>query len=359
MKTASSVQTQFLSAETVAHLVKTLGIADCLRGVAEYLHADYLRWDAFDKSARVASHSDDGVIELMPISDGAHYTFKYVNGHPKNTALGLPTVMAFGVLARVDTGAPEVLSELTLTTAIRTAAMSVLAARTLARPDCRRMALIGNGAQSEFQALAFHHLLGIEEVRLFDIDGAATAKLMRNLAHTKLRLRPCESVHEAVRGADIVTTVTADKTSARIITADMLEPGMHINGVGGDCPGKTEMHPDVLHGASVFVEYEPQTRVEGDLQQMPAEFPATELWRVLAGKAVGRTDERQVTLFDSVGFALEDYSALRFMRDSARALGLGQPISLIPSMANPKDLFSLVRPSAVASDAGTKMSRVA
>ena len=359
MKTESSVQTQFLSAETVAHLVKTLGIADCLRGVADYLHADYLRWEAFDKSARVASHSDDGVIELMPISDGAHYTFKYVNGHPKNTALGLPTVMAFGVLARVDTGAPEVLSELTLTTAIRTAAMSVLAARTLARPDCRRMALIGNGAQSEFQALAFHHLLGIEEVRLFDIDGAATAKLMRNLAHTKLRLRPCESVHEAVRGADIVTTVTADKTSARIITADMLEPGMHINGVGGDCPGKTEMHPDVLHGASVFVEYEPQTRVEGDLQQMPAEFPATELWRVLAGKAVGRTDERQVTLFDSVGFALEDYSALRFMRDSARALGLGQPISLIPSMANPKDLFSLVRPSAVASDAGTKMSRVA
>lgn len=359
MKTESSVQTQFLSAETVAHLVKTLGIADCLRGVAEYLHVDYLRWEAFDKSARVASHSDDGVIELMPISDGAHYTFKYVNGHPKNTALGLPTVMAFGVLARVDTGAPEVLSELTLTTAIRTAAMSVLAARTLARPDCRRMALIGNGAQSEFQALAFHHLLGIEEIRLFDIDRAATAKLMRNLAHTKLRLRPCESVHEAVRGADIVTTVTADKTSARIITADMLEPGMHINGVGGDCPGKTEMHPDVLHGASVFVEYEPQTRVEGDLQQMPAEFPATELWRVLAGKAVGRTDERQVTLFDSVGFALEDYSALRFMRDSARALGLGQPISLIPSMANPKDLFSLVRPSAVASDAGTKMSRVA
>ena len=90
-----------------------------------------------------------------------------------------------------------------------------------------------------------------------------------------------------------------------------------------------------------------------------ADFPATELWCVFAGKAPGRIDERQVTLFDSVGFALEDYSALRFMRDSARALGLGQPISLIPSMANPKDLFSLVRPSAVASDAGTKMSRVA
>ena len=286
MKTENRVQTQFLSAETVAALVNTQGIAACLRGVADYLHADYLRWEAFDKCARVASHSADGVIELMPISDGAHYTFKYVNGHPKNTAFGLPTVMAFGVLARVDTGVPEVLSELTLTTAIRTAAMSALAARTLARPESRSMALIGNGAQSEFQALAFHHLLGIEEIRLFDIDRAATAKLMRNLAHTALRLRVCDSVHEAVRGADIVTTVTADKTSARIITADMLEPGMHINGVGGDCPGKTEMHPDVLRGASVFVEYEPQTRVEGDLQQLPADFPVTEFWQVLAGKAL-------------------------------------------------------------------------
>jgi len=362
MKTESSVQTQFLSAETVAHLVKTLGIASCLRGVADYLRDDYLRWEAFDKCARVASHSVDGVIELMPISDAVHYAFKYVNGHPKNTALGLPTVMAFGVLAHVDTGVPEVLSELTLTTAIRTAAMSALAARTLARPESRIMALIGNGAQSEFQALAFHHLLGIEEIRLFDIDRAATAKLMRNLAHTDLRLRVCDSVHETVRGTHIVTTVTADKTSARIITLDMLEPGMHINGVGGDCPGKTEMHPDVLRVASVFVEYEPQTRVEGDLQQMPADFPVTEFWRVLAGKAAGRTDDKQVTLFDSVGFALEDYSALRYMRDSASALGLGQLISLIPEMANPKDLFSLVRPSATQTDVGAKprkMSRVA
>jgi len=345
MLTGHRVDTQFLSAETVARIVRTRGIASCLQGVADYLHADYLRWEIFDKCARVASHSTDGVIELMPIADGAHYTFKYVNGHPKNTALGLPTVMAFGVLASVDTGLPEVLSELTLTTAIRTAAMSALAARTLARPNSRVMALIGNGAQSDFQALAFHHLLGIEEIRLYDIDRAATAKLARNLAHTGLHMRVCESTREAVRGADIVTTVTADKTSARIITPDLLEAGMHLNCVGGDCPGKTELHPDVLRAASVFVEYEPQTRIEGDLQQMPADFPVTELWRVFARRAAGRTDDRQITLFDSVGFALEDYSALRYMRDAAEALGLGERISLIPELANPKDLFGLLRPS--------------
>ncbi len=339
-----SPRTQFLSAHDVAGIVAKMGLAQVLRGMADYIEADFLRWSDFDKCARVASHSAGGVIELMPISDAATYAFKYVNGHPKNTSVGLPTVMAFGVLADVDTGVPHLLSELTLTTALRTAAMSAVAARALARAQSRRMALIGNGAQSEFQALAFHHLLGIEEIRLFDTDRDATAKLMRNLRHTPLRLIVCQSVALAVRGSDIVTTVTADKTNATILTPGLIEPGMHINGVGGDCPGKTELHADVLRGASVFVEYEPQTRIEGDLQQMPADFPVTELWQVLAGKAPGRTAATQVTLFDSVGFALEDYSALRFMRDAARELHAGQPVSLIPELANPKDLFSLVRP---------------
>ncbi len=241
--------TRFLSAQDVAAIVTRMGAATTLKRMADYIHEDFLRWQDFDKCARVASHSAGGVIELMPISDAATYAFKYVNGHPKNTLVGLPTVMAFGVLADVATGVPQCLSELTLTTALRTAAMSAVAARALARPDSKTLALIGNGAQSEFQALAFHYLLGIEEIRLFDTDPAATEKLVRNLAHTALRLICCTSVAQAVRGADIVTTVTADKTNATILTPDMIEPGMHINGVGGDCPGKTELHPDVLRGA--------------------------------------------------------------------------------------------------------------
>ena len=342
MNTPRPVATCFLSAEDVAAIVRRLGIAECLRGMADAIHADYLRWQEFDKQARVASHSATGVIELMPVSDGATYAFKYVNGHPSNGRFGLPTVMAFGVLADVATGVPVLLSELTLTTAIRTAAMSVVAARVLARKGAARMALIGNGAQSEFQALAFHHLLGIQEIRLFDTDPAATRKLVANLRHTGLRLLACNSIADAVRGADIVTTVTADKTNATIITPDMLEPGMHINGVGGDCPGKTELHPDVLRAARVFVEYEPQTRVEGDLQHLEADFAVTELWQVLQGRASGRVSHREVTVFDSVGFALEDYSALRFMQASARRLGLGQPIGLIPALADPKNLFGSI-----------------
>ena len=310
--------------------------------MAEMIREDYLRWSQFDKTPRVASHSDVGVIELMPISDGTHYSFKYVNGHPKNTHAGLLTVTAFGVLADVDTGYPRLLSELTLTTALRTAATSALAARYMARPDSRSMALIGNGAQSEFQAIAFHTMLGINEIRLFDVDPAATEKLIRNLSsrYPSLRLIRAASTAEAVRGADIVTTVTADKTNATILTPDMIEPGMHINGVGGDCPGKTELHADILQQAFVVVEYEPQSRIEGEVQQMPADFPVTEFWRIVNGSVAARQSAAQVTVFDSVGFALEDFSAMRYLEKFV--LHRDTPmLDLIPEMMDPKDLFGM------------------
>ena len=343
--------TLFLSAPEMAELVKRKGVLYCLEVMCNYIAADFSRWQDFDKSARVANHSKDGVIELMPISDASLYSFKYVNGHPGNTQKGLPTVMAFGVLADVDSGAPLLLSELTLTTALRTAAMSALAAKYLARKNSRVMALIGNGAQSEFQALAFAHLVGIEELRLFDIDPAATQKVVKNLSNQNLKITVCASTREAVRGADIVTTVTADKAYATIITADMVAPGMHLNAVGGDCPGKTELDARILQGTSdydtaVFVEYAPQSRVEGEIQHMSADFAVTEMWQVIkgekAGQKVGRMNDAQVTVFDSVGFALEDYAALRFVFDAARNLGMGERVSLIPQLADPKDLFGLL-----------------
>jgi ornithine cyclodeaminase len=340
----------FIGIERVRELAARKGIATFIEELAAEIEADYLRWQDFDKSPRHAVHSPVGVIELMPISDGQLYSFKYVNGHPKNTAQGLLTVTAFGVLADVDTGYPLLLSELTLTTALRTAAMSALAARHMARRDTRVMALIGNGAQGEFQSIAFHHLVGIRELRMYDVDPEATAKLERNLAALRLeglRVIRCESAGEAVRGADIVTTVTADKRNAIILTPDMIQPGMHLNAVGGDCPGKTELHGDILRrpDARVVVEYEPQSRVEGEVQQMPADFPVIEFADVAAGRATGRANDREVTIFDSVGFALEDFSALRYLHRLHREdRGSHATIDIVPALENPKNLFALLAP---------------
>jgi ornithine cyclodeaminase len=336
----------YIGVSDILRLVRRLGTGTFISRLADELERDYRRWGEFEKSARLASHSAAGVIELMPTSDGKLYSFKYVNGHPKNTASGLLTVTAFGVLADVATGYPLLLSELTVTTALRTAAMSALAARHLARPESRVMALIGNGAQSEFQTIAFHRLLGIREVRLHDTDPKATEKLERNLRAMPelhdLRIVRTSSSAEACRGADIITTVTADKRNAVILTPPMVAPGMHLNAVGGDCPGKTELHPDVLRmpNASVFVEFEPQSRVEGEIQQMDASFPVTEFADVALGLRPGRTGAEQITVFDSVGFALEDFSALRFLHKLLQEeLSSARNIDLVPELEDPKDLY--------------------
>ncbi|MDD3370943.1 MAG: ornithine cyclodeaminase [Alphaproteobacteria bacterium] len=339
--------TRFLDVSAVSQLLRTVGIEKAIADMAKYIASDYKRWDEFEKVSRVAHHSELGVIELMPTSDKKLFAFKYVNGHPKNIERNLSTVLACGLLAEMDTGMPVLLSEMTLLTAVRTAATSAAVAKILARKDSKVMAVIGNGAQSEFQILGFKAVLGIEEVRLYDIDPKAMAKLVRNLAHTGLRVVTAASVREAVKGADIVTTITADKAKAVILTPDMIEAGMHINAVGGDCPGKTELHRDVLKMGRVFVEYEPQTRIEGDIQQMPASFSVTELWEVLSGYASARENEGDVTIFDSVGFALADFSALRYINDTAARLNAGTTINIVPLLENPKDLYSLLSPVAL------------
>ncbi len=336
--------TRFIDIDSVGKLIEQVGIDLFLKQLEDELIANFKQWPDFEKSARLASHSEIGVIELMPVSNDQLYGFKYVNGHPSNTARGLSTVMAFGALAEVETGYPLLLSELTLSTALRTAATSVMAARALARADSRSMAMIGCGAQSEFQAIAFHQLLGIDQLHIHDIDRQAMAKLQRNLAaYPQLKVSAFDSAAETVRGVDIVSTITADKTWATILTDEMVEPGMHINAIGGDCPGKTELQAEVLHRGKIFVEYEPQTRIEGDIQQLAMDYPVTELWQVLNGQASGRDDDRQITIFDSVGFALEDFSVLNYLYRLSLEHGIGQEIDLTPQLDDPKDLFALTR----------------
>ncbi|MBU6156057.1 MAG: ornithine cyclodeaminase [Alphaproteobacteria bacterium] len=332
----------FISVENMMRFVLHVGIERVLVELASEIEADFRRWEHFDKTPRVASHSPVGVIELMPTSDGAFYGFKYVNGHPKNMQAGLQTVTAFGVLADVATGYPLLVSEMTILTALRTAATSAMAARHLAPRGARTMAMIGNGAQSEFQALAFRAICGIEHVRLHDIDPAATRKCAANLAGTGIRVTPCRSAEEAIEGAQVITTCTADKQYATILTDNMVGTGVHINAIGGDCPGKTELHRDILLRSEIFVEYTPQTRIEGEIQQLDASHPVTELWEVIAGRAPGRARAEQVTLFDGVGFAIEDFAALRYVHDRVKGTGFVQNLDMIADPDDPRDLYGML-----------------
>ena len=333
----------FVSVDHMMKLIHHIGVEQMMTGISGYIESDFKRWELFDKTPRVASHSEKGVIELMPTSDGDVYGFKYVNGHPSNTKDGLQTVTAFGLLADVATGYPVLLTEMTILTALRTAATSALVARLLAPKGAHVMAMIGNGAQSEFQTLAMKAIAGIDEVRLYDTDKAATAKCAANLAGSGLKVVACETAEEAMLGAQIITTCTADKQYATILTDNMIGNGVHINAIGGDCPGKTELAPAILHRSEIFVEFPEQTRIEGEIQQLDPDHAVTEIWQVLTGQAKGRTDDKQITLFDSVGFAIEDFSALRYVRDQIEETGLFHPLDLLADPDDPRDLFGMLQ----------------
>ena len=333
----------FVSVENMMKLVHHIGIEQFMRDLAHEIEVDFKRWELFDKTPRVGSHSAVGVIELMPTSDGELYGFKYVNGHPKNMKEGLQTVTAFGLLADVFSGYPVLLSEMTVLTALRTAAMSAVATKHLAAKGADTMAMIGNGAQSEFQCLAQKAVNGITNIRLYDIDMAATKKCAANLAGLGLNVTICTTPEAAIEGAQVITTATADKDMQTILTDNMVGAGVHINAIGGDCPGKTELHRDIVARSTVFVEYPPQTRIEGEIQQMDPDHPVVELWQVMTGAAKGRQSAAEVTLFDGVGFAIEDFSALRYVHTRIKGTAFYDDLDFVADPDDPRDLFGMLQ----------------
>lgn len=279
----------------------------------------------------------------MPCANDDFYTFKYVNGHPDNTQHGRLCVVAMGLLSEVSQGYPLIVSEMTLLTALRTAATAALGAKYLAKKNSHHLAIIGTGAQAEFQAHAMMAQLDIKQISYFDIDPLAMDKFAKNMASVAVELLRCESVSAAVSSADIIVTATAAKKQVELFSIGQIKPGAHIHAMGGDCPGKTEFSPTILKQCKVVVEYIPQSKDEGEIQQGDVSLIDAELWEVISGKKAARENDQEITFFDSVGFALEDFSILKLVYQLAQDMNLGEEIDLIPELENAKDLFSVLK----------------
>ncbi len=238
---------------------------------------------------------------------------------------------------------------MTVLTALRTAATAIIATDLLAKKDSKVLTIIGTGAQSEFQTLAHKLVRNITTVKYYDTDPLAMKKYANNMQNAGLELIPCNSAEEAVSGSDIVVVCTACKANVDVVLNDWVKPGMHINGLGGDCPGKTELELPILFRSKVVVEYLPQSMIEGEIQKLTQEQVTQvvhgELWELINGTKAGRTNDTEVTVFDSVGFALEDYSVLRLIYALAKKYEVGTDMDLIPDLADPKDLFSTIKPN--------------
>lgn len=336
-----------LEIATVKQLIIKLGIKKFFIRLCDTLQEDFAHWSEFEKSSRHAIYVENGVLELMPVSSKTLYSFKYVNGHPQNSANNKLTVVALGMLADVATGYPLMLSEMTVLTAIRTAATCALASRYLAKPKSKKLAIIGCGAQSEFQVLAHHALFELDEVHYFDLDSYAMQRFAQNLSHESFTLVAASSGREAIKDADIIVTATAAPGKNHVLEYSWLQPGQHICGIGGDSIGKTELDPEILKHSKVVVEYFPQTHHEGEIQNLGTEakkYVYAELWQIVTKEKPGRENDTELTVFDDVGFALEDYSVLRLVYELAKQYQLGKKVDLIPeSLSDCKNLYGLLK----------------
>ncbi|MCF6282167.1 MAG: ornithine cyclodeaminase [Candidatus Polarisedimenticolaceae bacterium] len=330
---------KLITTADMRQLIKRVGLEHFNKLLLEALQQDFSRWHEFQLSPRHATHYPHGVIELMPCADDRLYAYKYVNGHPRNTKQGKLCVVAVGMLAEVDTGYPLLMCEMTWLTALRTAATAALGAHYLARRESEVLGIIGCGAQSEFQVLALAGVCPLKAIRYYDLDGAAMAKFARNLSGRVPQLIACKSGAEAVQDADLIVTATAAKCQDRILNRSMIAPGTHIHAMGGDCPGKTELDPALLDQVKIVVEYQEQSMHEGEVQNRPDVTIHAELWEIVSGQRPGRENDHELTLFDSVGFALEDYTALRLVNRLAEEHGIGSESAMIPVLDDPKDLF--------------------
>ncbi|OGT65792.1 MAG: ornithine cyclodeaminase [Gammaproteobacteria bacterium RIFCSPHIGHO2_12_FULL_45_9] len=334
-----------VTVDDIRQLIRKVTLKTFFLRLADRLSQDFARWLEFQKNARLAAYVEGGVLELMPILDHDYFSYKYVNGHPLNPLINRQTVVAMGMLADVATGYPVLVSEMTILTALRTAAISAVASKHLARKNSRHFGIIGTGAQSEFQVAAHAALFPLETVYYYDLDAAAMEKFARNMEkipYLKARCVPCENGEAVLLQSDIITTATARKMQAHVLSKDAVPAGIHINGIGGDSPGKTELDPAILESAKVVVEFWDQTQHEGEMQQLGGILPYAELWEMITGKKPGRVSDEEVTVFDSVGFALEDYSVLRLVHQLANEFHVGHQLDLIPEPPHPKDLFAVL-----------------
>ncbi|MFQ5719138.1 MAG: ornithine cyclodeaminase family protein [Acidobacteriota bacterium] len=258
---------------------------------------------------------------------------KWVSSHAKNPSRGRPAVLAVLVLSDPETAEPLAVMDGTHLTSMRTGAAGGVAAKYLSREDSTVLALLGAGVQSHAQLEAIRLVRPIDTVRVFDPDGEAVAALAARHAEASLSVVACESAADAASGADIVATTTPSRRP--IIERDAVGAGTHINAIGADAPGKQELDPALLGGARIFIDDRKQAFHSGEVNVplsagvIRAEQIVGTLGAVVAGQQPGRTDDEQITVFDSTGLAVQDMAVARLVYDRALAQGVGHSVPLV------------------------------
>jgi ornithine cyclodeaminase len=272
----------------------------------------------------------DAVALTMPaaLAGASLYSVKVVSVAPRNALAGRPIVMATVLLGDAGTGELLALIDGTALTALRTGAAGGVAARELSRSNAQRVALFGAGAQARTQLLALAAVRSITDVRVVTRDPSHAAALRAWAVHERaladVAIQPA-APRDALDGADIVVTATSSHTP--VFQGALLGDGVHVTAVGSFTPEMRELDDETLRGARLVVDQRAAALAEaGELRGRRAD-ELVELGEILSGRAPGRSDDRQRTVFKSVGNAIQDLVVAARAFERARELGIGEEIA--------------------------------
>jgi len=272
---------------------------------------------------------EHGDFRAMPAALPGCAGLKWVNVHPQNPSVGLPSIMGILIYSDPETGYPLAIMDATEITAYRTGAAATIASKYLARRDSKTIGIIGAGFQAHAQILAHTELFNTISVNVFDVSQAAVGRLMQSFP--QFPIRNC-SIQEAV-ASDIVCTLTPSRSP--IIKREWVILGTHINAVGADAPGKQELEPSILKEAVVVVDDMKQASSSGEIN-VPVQkgiYSIDEVYGTLAeivvGKKKRRTDNKAITVFDSTGIAVEDMAVAELLFEKAQQTGGYPSIDLV------------------------------
>ena len=338
---------KILDVNTIKIIIQKYGLEKIIRETMERIEYDFSRWKEFNIIPRPAFYVPNGVIELMPTADKELFVYKCVNGHPINPTQNKLTISAIGQINTNYDGYPIFITEMTILTAIRTAATAALAAKFMSRENSTKLAIIGTGAQSEFQIIAHNLIRNIKEIHYYDTDPKAMDKFEKNIIskYPKIKFIRFNSTKEAIKGCDIVVVVTATNAQVQVIKTNWVEKGMHLSGLGGDSPGKTEFEKEILQlpNSKVVVEFFEQSFIEGEIQKFDRktakEIVYAEMSEICDKSKLGRENDFEITIFDSVGIGLEDFSMLHVIYKIIKNENFGEHKAMIPVLDDVKDLY--------------------
>lgn len=318
-----------------ADVHRLLGMAACVDAMADVLAA-LARGEALQPlRAILRPPGAPGLMASMPAWRGgedAAFGVKLVGVFPGNVAQGKDAHQGAVVLFSGLTGEPIAFVNASAVTAIRTAAVSGVATRLLAREDAGDLALIGASVQAATHLEAMACVRRLRRVRVASRDRArASAFAARNQKRFAFPVEAVGSVEDAVRGADIVVTATSSATP--VLRREWVAKGAHLNVIGASLPDRREVDGDTLAAASLFVDRRESTENEaGDyllaLREgaIRAGHIRAELGDLLLGRHPGRTAPEEITLFKSLGLAVEDLAAAAVVYRRAREAGAGQEV---------------------------------